>query len=181
MYTITSIRTVATPNQDGAFYYDAEAKIAITAENSNIESEAYILVHWDADIYRFFYACTHESIFDLVTASPENKFSADFIEKFDFIEKAIKSEFFDLYRMLDKILLDMFKNPTKAITYQAKMLDAKTKAEVVEGNEETEEQYYFEVIQLLEYAGDQYDIKFSTKTDHEGEIALKKGQLVIER
>ena len=181
MYTISSIRTIATPTTDGDFYYDAEAKICISDNGSNNDSEAFILVHWDADIYRFFYACTRDSIFDLVTDYPEKELRADFIEKFDFIEEAITSEFIDLYRMLDKILLDMFKNPTKSITYQAKILDTKTKADIIEETEGIEEQYFFSVTQFLEYAGDKYEITFYTKTDHEGEIVLKKGSLVLER
>ena len=136
MYTIKSIRSTVTPTDNEFQYYDAEAKICITDEDGKNEKEAYVLVHWDSDIYRFFYACTRESIYDAVTKFPEDELTADFIEKYDFIEEAIESEYINLYRMLDTILNNMFKGPSKMITYQAKMLSTKTKALVVIGEEQ---------------------------------------------
>jgi hypothetical protein len=177
MYTIKSIRTTVTPNQNEDLYYDAEAKIVITDEDGNNEKEAYVLVHWDADIYRFFYSCTSESIYDFVTKSPEEELTADFIEFFDFIEDAVNSEFINLYCMLDNILSDMFKGPSRPITYQAKMLNFKTKAIVDNDNEE----YHFEVIQSIEYSGERYEVIFFTETDQEDSIILKKEKRVLEQ
>lgn len=179
MYTIKSIRTTTTPEGNGSFnYYDAEATICITDDSGNNEQEAYVLVHWEASMYRFFYACTHESIFEAAVHAPDDEMKVDYIEKYDFIEDAIKSEFIDLYRMLDKILSNMFSGPSKPITYQAKMLDLKTKSYV--NDEGAEEEYYFAVYQTLEYAGETFEVAFSTATDQEGEIILKKGDLILE-
>jgi hypothetical protein len=129
MYIIKSIRTITTPEGDGKYnYYNAEAKICITDEKGNNEKEAYVLVHWEASMYRFFYACTNESIYDAVVNAPDDEMEVDYIEKFDFIEDAINSEFIDLYRMLDKMLTDMLRGPSRPITHQAKILDTKTEA-----------------------------------------------------
>ena len=182
MYIIKSIRTITTPEGDGKYnYYDAEAKICITDEKGNNEKEAYVLAHWEASMYRFFYACTNESIYDAVVNAPNDEMKVDYIEKFDFIEDAINSEFIDLYRMLDKILTDMLRGPTKPIASQAKMLDLRTEANVTEEDEGVEEDYYFAVFQTIEYSGELYEVTFSTKTDHEGEIILKKGDTIIEQ
>lgn len=182
MYIIKSIRTITTPEGDGSYnYYDAEAKICITDEKGNNEKEAYVLAHWEASMYRFFYACTNESIYDAVVSAPDDEMEVDYIEKFDFIEDAINSEFIDLYRMLDKILTDMFRGPTKPIASQAKMLDLRTEANVTEEDGDVEEDYYFAVFQTIEYGGELYEVTFSTKTDQEGEIILKKGDTIIEQ
>ena len=94
-------------------------------EKGTEEKEAYVLVHWEASMYRFFYACTKESIYDAVVNAPNDEMKVDYIEKFDFIEDAIDSEFIDLYRMLDKLLTDMFRGPAMPNISQVKMLDLK--------------------------------------------------------
>lgn len=182
MYIIKSIRSITTPEGDGKYnYYDAEAKICLTDEKGNNEKDAYVLVHWEATMYRFFYACSYNSIYETVVNDPNMEIKADYIEKFDFIEDAVNSEFFDLYRMLDKMLTDMLRGPSRPITHQAKILDTKTEAFVNDADDNTEDEYYFAVIQSFEYAGEAYDVTFSTQTDQESEIILKKGSIVIEQ
>ena len=181
MYIINSIRTLATPDEYGDLYYNAEAHIHICDQNGNKEKDAYVLVHWVAGVYRFFYCCTYESMFDLVVATPEDRIEFDFIESFDFIDDAIDSEYLDVYRMLNQIISNMCSGPRKPITYQAKMLHTQTQAKVIPlPDDERDEGYYFSVTQSVEYANEIYEIKFAVWDVNE-EIFLKKDNIVIEQ
>ena len=180
MYIINSIRTLATPDEYGT-YYNAEAHIHICDKNGNKEKDAYVLVHWVAGVYRFFYCCTHESMFDLVVADPEAPIEFDFIESFDFIDDATDSEYLDVYRMLNQIISNMGRGPKKPITYQAKMLYTQTQAKVIQlPSDDMDEGYYFSVTQSVEYANEIYEIKFAVWDCNE-EIFLKKNNVVLEQ
>jgi hypothetical protein len=120
-------------------------------------------------------------MFDLVVADPEAPIKFDFIERFDFIEDTINSEFFGVYRMLDKIISNMCSGPSKPITYQAKLLETRAISRVVEAENYDEVDYLFAIIQSMEYAGSQFEVSFSIKTEEEIEIILKKGNTIIEQ
>ena len=178
---INSIRTLATPNKNDNVYYNAEAHIHICDQNGNKEKEAYVLAHWDAEIYRFFYCCTYESMFDLAVSAPEDRIEFDFIESFGYIDDAIDSEYLDVYRMLNQIISNMCSGPKKPITYQAKMLYAQTQAKVIQlPDEKMNEGYYFSVTQSVEYANEIYEIKYAV-WDFNEEIFLKKDNVIIEQ
>ena len=169
MYTISSIKSKRTLVCPGDYAYDAEAMI-FDSQNK----EFFVHVSWALD--ETFYSCSNTSKFDYITGATDEEPESDHIEEFQYLEDACNSKFIDIYRMLDKLLYDMFHGPKKMISQQAQMLSIKTEANVMD-----EDNYYFAVIQSLEYDGQKYEATFANATDGEISIILKQGETTIEK
>lgn len=168
MYTLKSIRAKNTDRGDGRY---AEALISI-----NNDQEAYIFVHWEAFVNRFSYSLSYTSPYDNMNAFWDRVDNVEYIEKFDLLEEARDSEFFDLYHMLDQTLYALAQGPSKPAVKQAKMLELITNASV-----EGSSKFKFSVTQPFEYGGEKYEATFYTEFYAKIGISLKRGDILLEQ
>ena len=176
MYTIISIRSKSTFVCPGEYAYDAEAKVYVSEEMHMYKQNQYVFVHVNWALGFTHYTISEISDYDFLTGETEETPEVSYVENYESLEEAQDSEFIDLFRMLDRILYDMFHGPKKTLKNQAKMLDLKT----IEKADVDAETYYYQVIQSLEYENEIYEASFSIETDNKVSILLKKGTTVVE-
>ena len=173
MYTLQTIRTTNTEKGDGRY---AEALITIVDENTSQKTDAYAFVHWEAYINRFSYSLSYVSPYDNMNTFWDRVDNVEYIEKFDLLEEACDSDYFDLYHMLDQLLYIMAQGPRKPSMHQAKMLDLTTSASV-----ESSSKFEFAVTQILEYGGEEYEASYSTMFYNKTSIQIKRGDVLLEK
>ncbi len=176
MYAIKSIRATRTFACPGEYAYNAEAQISVWKNDKDPGKQLFVNACWAMGDTFYSYGLFPE--YDYMTGATEKEPEGEHVEAFTSLEDAQNSEFIDLYRMLDKILYDMFHGPETAITDQAKLDKIITTGEALDENADT---YYFSAVCSLKYKKEKYEAAFSIETDNEVSISLKKGNTVVEQ